>query len=99
MYSSKKMKGFQAASSTDERPEARITAVLHPIPVGNLLSVSAPAGIQTVQIFDVNGREVIYQAGDGLAAVNIQTGHLPKGVYMLKLRMVSGTIEHHKFIK
>lgn len=99
MYSSKKMKGFQAASSTDKRPEARLTAILHPVPVGNLLSVSAPSGIQTVQIFDVNGREVIFQACEGLAAVNIQTGHLPKGVYMLKLRMVSGVIERHKFIK
>ncbi len=99
MYSSKKMKGFQAASSTDERPEARLTAVLHPVPVGSLLSVSATSGIQTIQIFDVNGREVIYQTGDGLAAVNIQTGHLPKGVYMLKLKMVSGVIERHKFIK
>ena len=99
MYSSKKMRNFQAASSIGERVETSLLAVLHPIPVGNELSVSAPYGIERIRIYDVKGREVILQPGESEAAITVQTGHLPRGVYLLKLQMVNGVIERHKFIK
>lgn len=64
---------------------------IYPNPTSNLLYVSGIKDVETLEIFDLNGRQLIKKAG----ANSVDVSSLPNGIYFMKLN----NKETIKFIK
>jgi hypothetical protein len=54
-----------------------------PNPVSEVLHIKSPAEISTVSLFDMNGRVVAEQTGEGSRQLHLSLGNYPKGSYLV----------------
>lgn len=67
---------------------------IYPNPVGDMLSVKASAKVNSLQVYNVTGQEVLKAN-----KASINTSSLSKGVYILKVSQEGGAISTKRFIK
>lgn len=69
----------------------------YPNPVKEIFNIESDSKIESVKIFDVTGKEVVYKVlNEAKAQINL--AHLPSGVYFVKTT-VNGNTETTKIIK
>lgn len=73
-------------------PTAPATCSVWPVPTHELLHVAAEANAQAAELLDALGRVVQRQALHGAETFTLATGHLPAGVYVLRVHYPSGTV-------
>jgi 1,4-alpha-glucan branching enzyme len=99
-YTSKKLEGFKnVTSSGPEIFESSEEFEIYPNPVDNELNIVSGSlkTIEEVVIYDLRGRKVTSQEGEGRNVFNI--GGLPKGFYLLEIKSPDGTASWQKIIK
>jgi predicted extracellular nuclease len=64
-----------------------ISIVVYPNPAdNNVFNVSTSESIETIQVYNVVGQQVLTQKGNkGLKSMSVETGNLIKGVYVVKV--------------
>jgi hypothetical protein len=67
---------------------------IYPNPVGDMLSVKASTKINSLQIYNVTGQEVLRAS-----KASINTSSLSEGVYILKVLQEDGVISTKRFVK
>ncbi len=71
--------------------------VLYPNPVDDILNIQSESEIVSAGLFDISGRLLLtIQVGDDNCVLNL--GSLPKGIYMIRITTLSGTLTE-KIIK
>ncbi len=79
-----------ASPETKSNPSESISFQIFPVPVGDLLTISAKADSSprswfTISIFDTSGRSVFTEQEQNPFPYNISTNQLPGGTYIIKI--------------
>lgn len=77
-------------SKDQDKTSNSVSFQLFPVPVGDLLTISAKSNVSprswfTVSIFDTNGRSVFTEQEQNPFPYNISTNQLPAGTYIIKI--------------
>jgi hypothetical protein len=72
--------------------------ILFPIPASEVLTISNIMIVNTIEIMDISGRNLITIKTESSEIVQIPIGHLKKGVYFIKFKTSEGNFTM-KFIK
>ncbi len=93
------MEKIWLVSSIDENPmEESTKTVVFPNPVGDALNIKASQQINSVQIYDVNGRLVIRSDEQRFNSV-LNLSDLYSGFYLMRIELADGRMEYHKLQK
>ena len=71
---------------------------LAPNPVREILEINSPAAIETLSVFDLQGRKLKEMDGNNQNDFQMNASFLSEGTYVLELRTNMGTIKK-KFVK
>ncbi|NQX78865.1 T9SS type A sorting domain-containing protein, partial [Gilvibacter sp.] len=79
------------ALSVDEFTEAQV--VLYPNPAGDQLQIqwNANEALESIQIFDITGKQVLTQTMNQNAGLTLDVSELATGLYVVKLQSAAGT--------
>lgn len=69
---------------------------IYPNPVKDVLTINSQYQINSIELFDLSGRNIYNTIGQGQTA-NISVSELPTGIYLLKIRQNNKT-SVHKFV-
>ncbi len=99
LFTEQKLTDLWVASSIGEtRMDARERAVVFPNPVVSEVNVKASQQINSIQIFDINGRLVVRSDERRFNPVlNLST--LQSGFYLMRIELADGQLEYHKLQK
>ena len=86
-----------APVSIVEHPQTKQTLSIFPNPVSGIVTISAIEDIEQLYIFDVTGRLVKSQSPASRQVI-FDTGVLPKGVYLVQVRLKDGKVQTGKLI-
>lgn len=64
-----------------------------------IISVSAPGGVATIEIYSVEGRCVAADSAAGNTEVTLPTSALPSGILLVNVRMTDGSMMTRKIVK
>jgi len=78
-------------------PSNKHSLIIAPNPVSGIVTISATAEIEQLNIFDVMGRLVKSQSPANRQVI-FDTGVLPKGVYLVQVRLKDGGVQTGKII-
>jgi len=84
--------------SPDANTPSTTTFEVYPNPATHTLYVRSDAGIKSVSIFDISGRQAFSSRPEKKDPVAVAIGHFPSGIYILRCETAAGTFTT-KFIK
>lgn len=88
-----------SVSSIKEQENTNESVRFWPNPASDKLSIEFNSGaIESIQLFAVNGQEVIRKDVKGLAKINLNTSSLKQGLYFLQLRDENDKRTTHKVV-
>ena len=89
---------FATAPSANEMNELAQATVIDPNPVHDVLNITTPARMEKLQILNIQG-QLVQEIETGLSdKVQIETGNLETGTYILNIHTQDGLIQK-KFVK
>lgn len=71
---------------------------IYPVPAREELTASGLSGVTMIEVFDVTGDKVSAIRCEGDSLVNIPVGHLPRGIYFVRLTTENGAVMK-RFVK
>lgn len=72
--------------------------MIYPLPAKNLVNITATAAIISVEIFNDSGKSLQQINGNGLPSVRVNAGHLPSGIYPVRVVCDAGIVLTGKII-
>ena len=71
---------------------------LFPNPTSDKFHIENASDIQSITVFDLNGKEVLSSKNDNKSILTFSTAHLNQGIYTVKL-LTSTSVQTHKLVK
>jgi hypothetical protein len=87
---------FSVATGIEDNPGAGYR--IYPVPAHEQLTAAGLSGITLIEVFDVTGDKVSAIRCEGDSLVNIPVGHLPRGIYFVRLTTEKGAVMK-RFVK
>jgi len=87
---------FSVATGIEENPGAGYR--IYPVPAHEQLTAAGLSGVTMIEVFDVTGDKVSAIRCEGDSLVNIPVGHLPRGIYFVRLTTEKGAVMK-RFVK
>lgn len=87
---------FSVATGIEDNPGAAYR--IYPVPAREELTASGLSGVTMIEVFDVTGDKVSAIRCEGDSLVNIPVGHLPRGIYFVRLTTENGAVMK-RFVK
>ena len=97
-YSFSKLEGGGTRPRSAESSDKRETITVHPNPAMERLHVTASTDMESVSILSAAGQILEVNKLSGENAL-LKVGHLPKGIYFLKVKTTTDSVIVKKFIK
>lgn len=90
-------KGLVATSNVDEVSSFKVN--IYPNPAANYIKIESDEEIQSIQLTDLSGKEVITQTNLSALSIQLTTDMLPEATYFLHIKTTSGKTALKTFVK